>query len=165
MGARGPAIVRFCQRVNKTESCWLWMGKVYPSKHNMGYGKFWNYDRTVQVHRFSYELFVGPIPAGLTIDHLCRKPICVNPAHLEPVTLKENILRGNGAAALNSRKTQCKNGHPFTRIVGGKRSCEQCYKDRVKRKNAAYYKLHIEVERTRRSRTRSQQRKRHDARS
>jgi hypothetical protein len=62
-------------------------------------------------HRHSYRLFVGEIPDGLFIDHLCRVRNCVNPAHLEPVTRKENILRGVGWAAENARKTACPLGH------------------------------------------------------
>ena len=64
-------------------------------------------------HRVSYEALVGPIPKDLCIDHLCRVRNCVNPAHLEPVTVRENILRGNGPTAVNARKAFCKRGHPL----------------------------------------------------
>ena len=65
-------------------------------------------------HRIGYEQLVGPIPKGLELDHLCRVRHCVNPDHLEPVTHKENTLRGSCPAAVNARKTHCKRGHPLT---------------------------------------------------
>lgn len=65
-------------------------------------------------HRASYELFVGPIPSGLELDHLCRVRQCSNPAHLEPVTRRINALRGVSFSAVNAAKTHCVNGHEFT---------------------------------------------------
>jgi hypothetical protein len=90
--------------------CWLWIGATSPK----GYGQFRHGARRVLAHRFSYEYSIGPIPAGLQIDHLCRVRSCVNPSHLEPVTNRENILRGVGLPAVNNRKTECHNGHTFT---------------------------------------------------
>ena len=86
-------------------------------------------------HRVSYQLVVGEIPEGLTLDHLCRNPSCVNPDHLEPVTTKENILRGVSKIAQQARQTHCKRGHPFdeenTMIVrGSARQCRACNKAR-----------------------------------
>ncbi|MDO8391055.1 MAG: HNH endonuclease signature motif containing protein [Actinomycetota bacterium] len=79
--------------------CWLWLGGV--DRH--GYGKFELPSRTVKAHRFSYELHVGSIPPGLVIDHVrewgCRHRSCVNPDHLEPVTVRENTVRGIAARA------------------------------------------------------------------
>ena len=81
---------RFWAKVKKTDGCWLWTGW----KNDRGYGNFEvDSTRTVKAHRFAYEVLVGPIPDGLTLDHLCRNPSCVNPEHLEPVTLRENIMR------------------------------------------------------------------------
>ena len=81
-----------------------------------GYGCFNDGTRLTGAHRFAYELLVGPIPSDLHIDHLCRNPSCVNAAggHLEPVTQRENTLRGTGPAAVNATLTHCKNGHEFT---------------------------------------------------
>jgi len=85
------------------------------------------------VHRVAYEHFIGPIPEGLEIDHLCRNRRCFNPQHLEAVTKKENVMRGIGACALHARKTQCKQGHPYDdsntlRRANGQRWCKICNK-------------------------------------
>lgn len=64
----------------------------------------------MSAHRIAYEIVIGPIPDGLVIDHLCRIPACVNPAHLEPVTSRENVLRGKVSALRES--DYCRNGHP-----------------------------------------------------
>lgn len=86
--------------------CIRWTGKFYAT----GYGRV-GYK---MAHRLVYEKEVGPIPDGLQIDHLCRNRWCVNSEHLEPVTIKENVLRGEGFAAINKRKTHCNSGHEFT---------------------------------------------------
>lgn len=83
------ALWHFMTKVNKTESCWLWERGT-----NGGYGMYWFRGRNIAAHRFAYEALVGPIPEGLELDHTCRVKRCVNPAHLEPVTHRENILRG-----------------------------------------------------------------------
>jgi len=81
---------RFWQKVRKTESCWLWEAG---GSAEDGRGVFRRNGRLEQAYRISYELLVGPIPEGLTLDHLCRTPACVNPEHLEAVTMGENIRR------------------------------------------------------------------------
>jgi hypothetical protein len=126
---RLPAEDRFWAKVQKTDSCWVWIGGA--SKR--GYGGFQpNPERgVVPAHRFSYELLIGSIPEGLELDHLCRNPRCVNPAHLEPVTHSENIQRGESISVLNARKTHCPQGHPYSgeNLVvrkGGYRNCRAC---------------------------------------
>ena len=123
-----PATIRFWRLVEKTETCWLWLGK----KHKGGYGYFSGERKGIYAHRFSYELTNGPIPLGLTIDHLCRNTGCVNPEHLEAVTIRENILRGDGVAARNVRKVTCRHGHPLIEgnIIwrGSERVCRMCFR-------------------------------------
>jgi hypothetical protein len=82
----------------------------------MGYGhRYMKWlGKVLLAHRVSYELVKGPIPEGLHLDHLCRTPLCVNPDHLEPVTHRENLLRGNTFAARNAAKTHCVQGHELT---------------------------------------------------
>lgn len=81
---------RFWAKVDHTPTCWIWSG----SRDGKGYGLFWDGDRQVRAHRFAYELLREPIPDGLTIDHLCRVTSCVNPDHMEVVTVSENVRRG-----------------------------------------------------------------------
>lgn len=122
----------------KADGCWLWTG----TKHNEGYGRVSFRGTKAFAHRTSYERFVGPIPEGLTIDHLCRNKSCVNPAHLEAVTRKENAFRGNCIAAQNANKTHCKNGHEFspenTRRVrhryGIGRACIACTREKARQR-------------------------------
>lgn len=123
----GDPEIRFWAKVNKTESCWIWTGTM---QQNSPYGQFWLNGKLVRPHRYSYEQSIGPIPEGLTIDHLCRNTICVNPKHLEAVTSKVNTLRGTGFAAINAKKTHCHQGHEFTKentySYNGKRCCRTC---------------------------------------
>jgi hypothetical protein len=90
--------------------CWIWQ----QGKRDTGYGRVQRDKRDCLAHRVYYERFIGPIPTGLTLDHLCRVRTCVNPAHLEPVTLAENKRRGMSPNAINARRTHCLRGHAFT---------------------------------------------------
>lgn len=109
------------------DGCWIWTG----GKQSMGYG--WVYIPKLGMrlaHRFTYATLIGPIPEGLELDHLCRVPTCVNPEHLEPVTHRENVLRGQSPTAIHAAKTHCKRGHPFdernTIWIGTHRRCREC---------------------------------------
>lgn len=118
---------RFFQHVEFTDTCWLWKGGTA-----RGYGRFKSKGRLVSSHRWVYEFCVCPIPPGLTIDHLCRIIGCVNPDHLEPVTMRTNVLRGETITAACARATHCPRGHPYdlfnTYITPstGDRLCRTC---------------------------------------
>lgn len=111
-----PILTRLMRRtVYEANGCLTWHGK----RDAQGYGRIEvrtgpGEGRTAQTHRVAYEALVGPIPDGLQLDHLCRNTGCWRPDHLEPVTCRENLLRGNTFQARNASKTQCVNGHPFT---------------------------------------------------
>ena len=129
-------VARFWSKVNKNgpvhptlgTPCWSWTSTI----DRDGYGRSNSKVRfgTRMAHRISWMLSNGPIPNGLTIDHLCRVRNCVNPMHLEPTTNRENSLRGIGPGAINARKTHCIHGHelPEARISCGriKRRCLEC---------------------------------------
>lgn len=105
-----PVEERFWAKVDVTPGCWYWNGATA----NAGYGSFRFKGRNMGAHRAAYELFIGAIPKGLELDHLCREPACVNPAHLEPVTHLVNMLRGDNPIANHARQTHCRNGHEFS---------------------------------------------------
>ena len=96
---------------NPETGCWEWPS---PRLNRDGYGQIKFIRRFMTAQRASHVLFIGPIPDGAEVDHLCRNRACINPAHLEAVSRRENILRGNNQAALNARKTHCKRGHPLS---------------------------------------------------
>ncbi len=122
------------QRLRRDDGgCWMWTGFIQRD----GYGViFSRHRRHALAHRVMYELYRGEIPAGLVVDHLCRNRACVNPAHMEPVTIVENIWRGVAPAAQNKRKTHCKYGHELsvdnTYTWNGKRACRACGKRKTR---------------------------------
>lgn len=101
--------------------CWLWTAGC-----SKGYGVYRIGEKTGQAYSHSYKTLIGPVPEGLELDHLCRTPCCVNPAHLEPVTHGVNLLRGNTINAKNATKTHCKRGHNNWRIRKTGRYCRTC---------------------------------------
>lgn len=120
---------RFWARVAlpNEQGCMLWTGPI----DRRGYARF----KKKLVHRISYEMAVGPIPDGLTVDHVkargCRHRHCVAPLHLEAVTGAENNRRSESPTAINARKTHCHRGHPFDqqntyRDPAGQRQCRAC---------------------------------------
>lgn len=125
---------KWAARVAPVESCWIWNGRTDKD----GYGLLWANGHHRRAHRLAYEHFVGPIPEGLVMDHLCRVPACVNPSHLEPVTVRENNLRGYSFAGNQARQTHCIHGHEFTEentLVGsGQRSCRECSRIKARRR-------------------------------
>lgn len=134
------------------DDCWRWQGTLT----NDGYGLVTVGDKKKLAHRLSYTFFVGPIPDGQEIDHLCRTRNCVNPAHLEPVTHRENVLRGEGLAAQNARKTHCIHGHALSGDnvyvkKSGKRQCRTCKREST---NASYRIPEVREKRLRKGRER-----------
>ena len=150
------AIKFWCRfEIDRLTGCWFWKGRF-----SNAYGVLnISHKKSIKAHRLSYELFKGAIPVGMTIDHLCQNPSCVNPDHLEVVTQSENTLRGNGVRALadwkvinrsemliqakkasliaaekQRAKTHCVHGHEYspdnTYIVNGMRRCKACCKNR-----------------------------------
>ncbi len=125
---RSDPAERFWAKVEKTPTCWLWTAA---KASRYGHGKFMLNGKNLKAYRWAYEALVGPIPEGMTLDHLCRVPACVNPAHLEPVPLSENVRRQNAA------KTHCPQGHPLSgdnlyRSPAG-RACRTCRNDASRR--------------------------------
>ncbi|MFI6103193.1 HNH endonuclease signature motif containing protein [Streptomyces sp. NPDC051310] len=135
---------RFWGRVKKTESCWLWTAHLTAA----GYGQI-SVDGNVRLaHRVAYQLLKGEIPGDLCLDHLCRVRSCVNPDHLEPVTLRENTRRGFPGAPQKAR-THCPRGHEYdadnTRVNRrGQRSCKACepihaakYREKIRQRRSS----------------------------
>jgi hypothetical protein len=150
-----PVGERFWSKVNKAGPvpdyaphlgrCWLWTGYLDPA----GYGGFSPGTRKsmpgVRAHRWAYQDVRGPIPDDLPLDHLCRVRSCVNPAHLDPVTIGENCRRG---AAV---RTHCPHGHPYSGdnlyiTRQGARACRECGRQAVRRRRARLRAVDLDAE-------------------
>lgn len=117
---------RLARKIDTSGDCWIWTAAVDPG----GYGRVWHDGNMRLAHRVTYEVFVGPIPDGLSLDHICHNAdtscdggkgcphrLCVNPAHLEPVTQGDNARRGRTGQRSGEQKrsrTHCIHGHEFT---------------------------------------------------
>jgi hypothetical protein len=125
------------ERVRQDGDCLLWTMTL----DRDGYGKCSRDGRYWRAPRLAHEDFIGPIPEGLEIDHLCRNPQCVNPYHLEAVTGRENRRRGDGFAGRQSRREECIHGHPLSGdnlyMHDGHRYCRTCRRATWNRLNRA----------------------------
>lgn len=121
--------------INRETGCWEWT--AYRTRD--GYGIIGvEGHRTARAHRVAYELIEGPIPEGLQLDHLCRVRYCINPAHLEPVTSRENTMRSPiSLTAISAAKTHCPAGHEYTlentRYQANGRVCRECGREHGRR--------------------------------
>ena len=147
-------IERIKKRCVISESgCWLWQGSLVGD----GYGGIWVDGTMRRVHKVAYEAVYGPVPTGLVMDHLCRTISCANPDHLEAVTQRTNLMRGNSPSAIHAAKTACPIcGGEYAKQAGGlRRRCIPCaralgrvrdrkrYKakrEEIRAKQAAYWK-------------------------
>lgn len=123
---------RFHAKYKEVNSCWLWQA----SKLKNGYGLFTDENgKTVTAHRWSYSHFVGVIPSGKVIDHICRNHACVNPKHLQAISQSDNIKRSL-VVKKRAARTHCINGHEFNvhtiRYAGNQRGrrCALCAQER-----------------------------------
>ena len=136
----------FSHILEVSPGCWQW-----DSPGLNGYGRLHANGSRQMAHRWSYEHFIGPIPRGFQVDHRCHNEDptcaggtscqhrrCVNPAHLELATQRENVLRGKGPSAMQARQVHCQRGHSFDeantiRERGGKRRCRACKRARERK--------------------------------
>src|SRR5262245_5795537 len=133
-----PSTARFLEKTQRQENgCLFWTG----CRTKLGYGRFNVCDpaRVGLAYRWWWEQANGLVPEGLELDHLCRNPPCVEPTHLEAVTHKTNLLRGEGVSAKHARKTHCDFGHLYDesntyRRKNGSRECRVCQKRRNDKK-------------------------------
>jgi hypothetical protein len=148
MGKTGPKpqdpLKRFESKIEKTATCWLWRGPMNPN----GYGQLtvdtgdgWH---TKWAHRLAFEFYIRPLDPGETVDHVrdrgCIHRHCVNPDHLDAVSIGENSRRSpNTLTGANIRKTHCPQGHPYAGdnlfYCQGKRKCREC----VRARNRTYH--------------------------
>ena len=121
------SLTRFVSKVDFSGDCWTWKAAKQPN----GYGRFHDGDRVWPAHRWMFVRCGRVIIPGQELDHLCRNRACVNPFHLESVSRRENVMRGENFMAQKAKQTHCIHGHEYTpentyRGVRGTRQCREC---------------------------------------
>ncbi|WP_395454711.1 HNH endonuclease signature motif containing protein [Azospirillum melinis] len=160
---RRPLAERFAEKVsvNPITGCHEWTGCI-----SGGYGQISDEtSRPVLAHRVAYQMANGPVPDGLHIDHLCRNRRCVNPTHLEAVTVFENTQRGALGMVIRAKaalRTHCKRGHAFSpENTGidhrGDRFCRTCQAEAYRRHRKENHARNMEMQRIRRAKQRTAQ--------
>lgn len=120
--------------VRNKKGCLRWTGKLSYNGYPLLPKVMAKRAGTHMVYRYLYELVVAPIPEGLTLDHLCKTRECVEPTHMEPVTMRENVLRGDTIVRENTKKTMCPQGHPYDTVnINGDRGCKRCKAEHTRR--------------------------------
>ena len=140
---------KFYKKIKKIDKCWIWQGY----KNKKGYGKFYA-GKQLYSHRYSYLIHKGIINHLMQIDHLCKNTSCCNPDHLEEVTQRINLLRGDTNTSKNAKKTHCPKGHEYFGnnlfYDNGSRQCKKCHsiknkayreknKEKIKKQKKEYY--------------------------
>jgi len=122
-----PELIFLKHTLVSENGCWIWTSG---NGNGNGYGRLKANGKCVLAHRFSYECAKGPIPKDFEVDHLCGIPACVNPAHLEAVTHRENNSRSSSPSAICAKRNHCSRGHKYRigsfRVRRGKRECLKC---------------------------------------
>jgi HNH endonuclease len=143
---------RLQRKFTITDGCWEWVG----SFDGKGYGKFFLAGKSYRAHRVTYEFYVGPIPDGLVIDHLCRNKRCVNPEHMEPVTQVENAKRGMYTEFCKAGLHSLEDERNLLASKNGRRRCKHCCaaRQRARYQNDPVYREMMKADVRRRQRTR-----------
>jgi hypothetical protein len=126
---------RFRSKYVISNGCWLWQGPLDKD----GYGSFYFRRKNRRAHRVGWYSFNGEIPEGMVVNHFCGNRHCVNPQHLELLTVRDNALKDSRAiGAINARKTHCPRGHEYDRTYRGQRVCSICEREKHRRLRAKW---------------------------